>query len=225
MKNLWHFGDSYGTGEWGDDLARKLKLNHIQCSKGGQSNYQILFDIIKYMNEINEGDLVLINWSFMSRGTIMDINSKRGISLNNFYDDENKQITDIAKQKVIQFIDYNINNTFQMQSALLFLASEIQNRLVERGVDVRSVFVKKELKKMGKNIIWPTHNFGLIELDFGEYGYIFWLKKMGYCGMDNEEDRGSENAHIKKGHTDIISEEYKKRIENGEKRRKDVQIL
>ena len=51
MKNLWHFGDSYGTGAWGHSLARKLKRNHIQHSKGGQSNYQILMDIIQNMNK------------------------------------------------------------------------------------------------------------------------------------------------------------------------------
>jgi hypothetical protein len=43
--------------------------------------------------------------------------------------------------------------------------------------------------------------------------------------MNNEEDKGSENAHLKKGITNIIANEYKKRIENGEKRITNAQII
>tara|TARA_Y100001954_G_C15766885_1_gene582233 strand:- start:346 stop:1059 length:714 start_codon:yes stop_codon:yes gene_type:complete len=237
MKNLWHFGDSYGTGAWGHSLARKLKRNHIQHSKGGQSNYQILMDIIQNMNKIDEGDLVLINWSFMSRGTIMDTKSHRGKSMNNLYDDLNEQLIGgffeskaysrlgVEKVKIAKYIDFFLENNFQFQATLLFLAREVQNRLIERGVDVRSVFIEKQNTfLMGDKIEWPIDNFGLIELDFGR-GYWKWLQDNNYCGMNNDEDKGSENAHLKKGITNIIANEYKKRIENGEKGITNVQII
>jgi hypothetical protein len=85
MNKLWIFGDSFSEpyakktriqwqieyksfkGRWpvvyGEMVADKLKLKHINLAKGGTDNYTILDSIIDVINTISPDDIIVIGWS------------------------------------------------------------------------------------------------------------------------------------------------------------------
>lgn len=95
MKNkLWTFGDSFTAGilpdinhfvnyieyidylgiskeevpeNWGYQLAKKLNFSYETFSMGGASNQEIFFNISKNSHKFKKGDIIIINWTYLSR--------------------------------------------------------------------------------------------------------------------------------------------------------------
>jgi hypothetical protein len=97
MKNLWIFGDSFSHtfdskilsggpmklyGEWkGYDpkiysqfIAEELKLNLKQRAINACSNRTILTQFVNVMDEINDDDIIIINWTEINRHRIIHNN-------------------------------------------------------------------------------------------------------------------------------------------------------
>ena len=97
MKNkLWVFGDSF-TAEyyennnyknyveykkgvapiiWSNLLSKKINLEVINHAKCGASNYTIFNQLIKSIDDINENDIVIIGWSYITRYISGDPNTR-----------------------------------------------------------------------------------------------------------------------------------------------------
>lgn len=75
INNLWHFGDSWGLS--GDEknfsnyLSEELGLNWCHRCIGGSSNQKIISAILKETNNFKNGDVILINWSYFVRPTLL----------------------------------------------------------------------------------------------------------------------------------------------------------
>ncbi len=88
MNNLFTFGCSFTEGfnlnhdlyreyknyrggllpkSWPEILSGKLNLNLINYGKGGVGNQEIFSCFCKKVYEIEKGDMVIINWTFMER--------------------------------------------------------------------------------------------------------------------------------------------------------------
>jgi hypothetical protein len=92
MNKIWFFGDSNTDGYnklykwaneyiewkgyqptfWTEILANKLELPFENCGKGGSDNYTILDSIIKQIDNIKEGDYIIIGWSTITRFRLAD---------------------------------------------------------------------------------------------------------------------------------------------------------
>jgi hypothetical protein len=97
MNKLWIFGDSYSEPfqqqivpwksdyiEWktytpkiyGEIIAEKLNLKHINYAVGGTDNYTILDSLINVINVINPNDIIVIGWSHTLRYRVVNKDNK-----------------------------------------------------------------------------------------------------------------------------------------------------
>lgn len=98
MNNLWIFGDSnsalntqlknttvrYGeymdiVGDfdvWSEHLAKKINFNLHNHALIGSSNYTIFDTFCSKISKINDGDIVIINWSVNNRFRVGDGHGK-----------------------------------------------------------------------------------------------------------------------------------------------------
>jgi hypothetical protein len=96
MNKIWFFGDSNTDGYnksyqwvneyinwkgyepkfWPELLANKLELPFENCGKGGSDNYTILDSIIKQIDNIEDGDYMIIGWSAITRFRLADTSDK-----------------------------------------------------------------------------------------------------------------------------------------------------
>ena len=217
MKNFWIFGDSFtappNKNGWGQKLAKKLYRNPKHRGFSGASNYQILLTIINHLSDIKSHDILLVNWSFLTRGVLF---TKDGmVSTNRFYYDEGKSFNTpgnlesheiVIKNTYINSLNYLLENSNQENSMVFRLAQSLQSYFEEKEVRMVSVFLEKDwLTSNDMKIKWPENNFELNELNF-EPDYFTWLKNNDYLG-DSELD-----THYKDNISDIIANEYYKRL-------------
>lgn len=91
---LWAFGDSftesfetqtgliedykkwkgYTPKNYVDFISENLQIEKINKGKGGTSNRTILSNLIKNINEIEDGDIVIVGWTNIGRFRIVDYN-------------------------------------------------------------------------------------------------------------------------------------------------------
>lgn len=217
MKTLWLFGDSFtapgNQRGWGYYLSKKLNYNFKHKGISGASNYQILFNLVRNLSYIKENDLIVINWSFLTRGTLFSTDGM--ISSNRFYFDEEKSWNKLnnlenseihIKNNNIDILNYIIDNSIQENSMVFTLAKAIQDYLETKNINVYSNFLEKGwLTHNGKKLPWPEDNFGLNNLNF-EPDYFTWLDSNNYLG-DSDLD-----THYKVGISHIIGQAYLDRI-------------
>ena len=75
MKKVWIFGCSFSSeykyikfeDTYGNLLAKELGYDVKNKSKAANSNDKILYDLTMNLKNINEGDIILFQFSFFSR--------------------------------------------------------------------------------------------------------------------------------------------------------------
>lgn len=222
-KTFWQFGDSFtapmNPKNWGYKLSKKLGYESFeQRGKLGHSNYQILTDVISEIDNIKEGDGIIVNWSYLSRGIIVtkveDLEANI-LSTNRYFNDEEKQATHADNleegeipilNKYIQLIDMFTRNNINFNVPLFYQFKFIQDILEKRGCNVYSVFLETNfLKDFNKTIPWPDDNFGINTIDF-KNGYESFLRENDYLGPSEID------THYKRMISGIIAEEFYKRL-------------
>ena len=209
---LYHFGDSFsistGTQEnFGTKIAEYYKLNYIHLGNGGDSNDQILEKIMKEQYQFKIGDIVLINFSFLSRFLTVDENGTL-ISSARYFDDSNRGFTGDQREYFNNddtVLDYFLNNNYEYNIRLFSLINTFLSILVERGITIYSVMIRKEELYKGKKI-YKIEDYDLKlfnELIF-EPTYFDWLVNRGW--------KNEEEGHYTKGIQEELSQEYIKRI-------------
>lgn len=223
MKAFWQFGDSYtaplNPKNWGYELSKKLGYQSFeQRGKLGHSNYQILTDIISEIDNIKDGDGIIVNWSYLSRGIIVtkveDLEANI-LSTNRFFNDEEKSHNhpDTLEdgeipilEKFVQLIDIFTKNNINFNPPIFYQFKIIQNILQKRGIKVYSVFLEKDyLTDFGRKVEWPEDNFGLNIIEF-KNGYENFLRESDYLG------NSSIDTHYKSNLSEIIADEVLKKI-------------
>jgi hypothetical protein len=98
MKNnkLYHFGDSFAvvkkSKNFGEYIADYFNMHYINRGETGISNEQIFHKILDCYNDINSKDVVMINFSFLGRGLMVNENGSLK-STNTLLDDNQNIIT------------------------------------------------------------------------------------------------------------------------------------
>jgi hypothetical protein len=209
---LYHFGDSFSisTGiqeNFGKKIADNYELIYLHLGNGGDSNDQILEKIMKEQYQIKRGDVVLINFSFLSRFLTVDENGTL-ISSARYFDDSNRGFTEHQREYFNYddtVLDYFLNNNYEYNIRLFSLINTFLSILVERGITIYSVLIRKEELYMGKKI-YKIEDYDLKlfnELIF-EPTYFDWLVNRGW--------KNEEEGHYTKGIQEELAQEYIKRI-------------
>lgn len=100
----------YVPEAYGDIISRELKLNQINYSKPGTNNYEIFQKICDTFDEVNENDLIIIQWTQISRFRLVNKNNE----WENFYADVShytekiKNCDDVSKSTISEIL---INRT------------------------------------------------------------------------------------------------------------------
>jgi hypothetical protein len=210
---LYHFGDSFSNGigfdrSFGKFISNHYNLNYQLLGNGGDSNDQIFQKIIKEQKSFNYGDVILINFSFLSRFLTVDKESNL-VSSAGYYDDSKRGFTG---EQMDYFnhdhtvLDYFLNHNYEYNMRLFYLINSFLNTLFEKGITIYSVMIRKEKLYMGKKIYKvDDYDLNLInELKF-EPTYYQWLIDKGW--------KNEEEGHYTKGIQMDLAQEYIKRID------------
>lgn len=217
MKNtLYHFGDSFGKAEnfsnsFGIKIANHYGLKYLDFSDGGLSNDQILQRILSNLHIFKNGDVVLINFSYLTRFLTLDPNLNL-TSTAKYFDDNSKQSTDLMNSFYDgreTLMDYFLNYNFEYNIKLFKTINSLLDSLNKMGIKTYSVLLKKDILYNGERLINPNeYELDLInELKF-EPTYYDWLVNKGW--------KNEEEGHYTKGIQDELYLEYIKRINNYE---------
>jgi hypothetical protein len=211
---LYHFGDSFAVAKksknFGAYIAEHFNMCYINQGETGISNEQIFHKILDCYDNINSGDIVLINFSFLARGLL--VNEMGDLkSTNTLLDDNQNIITaeglNLLRTNSAAILDYFIKYNYDYNIKLFTSISKVLNNLKKKDVKVYHVFIKKDNLYYGNKVFNKTqYDFHLPnELDF-KPNYYQWLK---YKEWKNEED-----IHYTYNIQKELSIEYIKRINN-----------
>jgi hypothetical protein len=122
MSNLWVYGDSFSMDMnldsappfvqyrdykkrylncYGDFIAKELNLNLINRAIGGIDNFTILENICKDIENIKEGDLVVIGWGSQTRFRIVYDITNDWVPVSNHTDSFEPNLDNISIQKIL----------------------------------------------------------------------------------------------------------------------------
>jgi len=214
MKNntLHHFGASFAvvrkSKNFGNYIADDLGINYINYAKVGCSNEEILHEILDAYNNIKPNDIVLINFSRLSR-SLMVTSEGTFKSTNTLLNDANQTITNEGLQLfrsdngdiLNYFIKYNYDYNFK----LFTLITKILSNLEKNGIKIYYVFVKKEKLYYGSQYV--------NELNYESIGKNQLLFKPNYHQwLVNNNWHNNEDIHYTDNIQKELAEEYIKRI-------------
>jgi len=193
MQKIFHFGDSYGTIKYYD--SNKIFCHHIAdiigfefntYAFGGLSNEIIFKKILDNLQYYNQGDILFINFSFLSRGCYYDKIKKEIKSTNTLYNEiynntiyNTRAYNKILKQNegVLSLVEYYLNNPIDYNFRLFGLINPVFQYLESKDVSIFYIFAEEadytdSLLHFGTNIKFKN-------------GYVKWLLENGF---HNEED-------------------------------------
>jgi hypothetical protein len=183
MNKLWHFGDSFATFTNHNDtfshwIARSIEYVYVPMGESGLSNEQIFSKILKYYNSFKKDDILIINFSFLSRMSYVD--SFGNIhSTNTLFDDGNSQLTkqgvDFLRTDNEKMIDYLLSCNYDYNIKLFKNISILLNNLIDLGVLVYSVSIKKEELYLNKKIF----KINQYNLNIPNEIFFFRVRKVG----------------------------------------------
>jgi len=214
MKNnkLYHFGDSFAvvkkSKNFGEYIADDLGLFYVNKGETGISNEQIFHKILDCYNDINSNDVVMINFSFLGRGLMVNENGSLK-STNTLLDDNQNIITteglNLLRTNSAAILDYFIKYSYDYNIKLFTSISKVLNNLEKKGVRVYHIFIKKDNLYYGNKIFNKTeYDFNLPnELNF-KPNYYQWLI--------NKQWKNEEDIHYTNNIQKELAEEYIKII-------------
>jgi len=162
MNTVWTFGDSLTEGfrsnnpwakkyvEWkgyipltyGEIISKKLNYKLINLGKGGSDNNTIFESFIKKINNIKDGDIVIIGWSDIGRFRLATKNNEWCSFVPNF-DYNMKNMENISNQTIMEVCVNRLSDVYISE------------------VNIWINFLKKTIKNF-KVINWSAFNQGKI---------------------------------------------------------------
>ena len=187
MNKLWVFGDSFSSDfnierahenhkeymkiigvdtmkHWPSILADKLSMSLTNLAKGGNSNYQIFFDLCENINQIEENDIVLIGWALIGKFILAEKNEFSNIHPHgmNFYGPisgagineiiKNRK-NEIWKNEVISW-EKIIKETIRLKNAKVIFWSGEEKLLENNKIDITKCLT---MSSETNNVVGDSH--------------------------------------------------------------------
>lgn len=221
MNKLWHFGDSFTTcGNFEKIFSEyiafhfNLELNHN--GHGGTGNFEIFSEIIKKDTSFKSGDMILINWSYFNRITLIERNGDLiGVDnlLINIKDKIEKNKINLTAKNFL--LDY-VNDWSFIESARLFkhIIHPYLTGLEKRGIKIKMVF----LEQLFPHNINKTTFYNKFPMNDSIITDLFkksWVLEFHhhYCHFLVSRDwMKDESVHYAKNIQPLLADEYIKRI-------------
>jgi hypothetical protein len=160
MKKLFHFGDSYGTVKYHGDnkhfchhIADSIEYEYITAfTVGGVSNEIIFRKILEQIQNYREGDIIFINFSFLSRGCFLNkvtnTIESTNVLFNEIYDKKvfNKyKYSKILEENegVLSLVDYYIKNPIDYNFRLFKLINPLFEYLISKKISIFYIFIEE----------------------------------------------------------------------------------
>ena len=212
QNKLHHFGASFAvvrkSKNFGNYIADDLGVDYINYAKVGCSNEEIFHSILDAYNNIITNDIVLINFSFLSRSLMVtpDGNFK---STNTLLNDDNQTITNeglqLFRSDIGDILNYFIKYNYDYNIKLFTLISKSLSNLEKKGIKIYYVFVKKEELYYGRETV-NKFNYDSI----GQNQLVF--KPNYYQWLINNNWHNEEDIHYTNGIQKLLAAEYIKRM-------------
>lgn len=212
QNKLHHFGASFAvvrkSKNFGNYIADDLGVDYINYAKVGCSNEEIFHSILDAYNNIITNDIVLINFSFLSRSLMVtpDGNFK---STNTLLNDDNQTITNeglqLFRSDIGDILNYFIKYNYDYNIKLFTLISKVLCNLEKKGIKIYYVFVKKEELYYGRETV-NKFNYDSI----GQNQLVF--KPNYYQWLINNNWHNEEDIHYTNGIQKLLAAEYIKRM-------------
>jgi hypothetical protein len=160
MKKLFHFGDSYGTVKYSGGnkhfchhISDSIEYEYVSAfTNGGASNEIIFRKILEQLHNYKEGDIIFINFSFLSRGCFLNkitnkIESTNAL-YNEIYDHEiynKKKYSRVLEENegVLSLVDYYIKNPIDYNFRLFKLINPLFEYLISKKISIFYIFIEE----------------------------------------------------------------------------------
>ena len=191
MGDIFHFGDSYScTGEnkekhFVELLSEDMGYNYNGIGRiPGGSNEQILTKLLSIVYEIKKKDMLFFNFSFFTRGCFYDSSINDIRSTNSYYNEDNKNISVHADEKIMEILTYQLNCVEDYNRRLFTQFDIIFRLLIKNNVFVNYIFIdnydwSNKLLCHGNNITFNN-------------GFQNWLHEKSF--HNNEECHYTRNV-------------------------------
>ena len=169
MNKLWIFGDSFSSDfdikyshqnhidymnlmdvnemiHWPTILANKLNYKLVNLAKGGNSNYQIFFNLCENINQIEENDIILIGWALIGKFIIADNNQFSNIHPHGLYfhapisSSSIVEINENRKNEIwvneVRYWEKLINEFIKLKNCKIIFWSGEEDKLKNINIDV-----------------------------------------------------------------------------------------
>jgi hypothetical protein len=160
MKKLFHFGDSYGTVKYyGDNkhfchhIADSIEYEYTAAfTVGGASNEIIFREILEQLHNYKEGDIIFINFSFLSRGCFLNKITNKIESTNALYNEiydyeiyNKKKYSRVLEENegVLSLVDYYIKNPIDYNFRLFKLINPLFEYLISKKISIFYIFIEE----------------------------------------------------------------------------------
>ena len=160
MKKLFHFGDSYGTVKYSDGnkhfchhISDSIKYEYISAfTYGGASNEIIFRKILEQLHNYKEGDIIFINFSFLSRGCFLNKVTNTIESTNTLYNEiyDKKMFNKYKYSRVLEenegvlsLVDYYIKNSVDYNFRLFKLINPLFEYLISKKISIFYIFIEE----------------------------------------------------------------------------------
>lgn len=214
MNNLWHFGSSYGLSGPNENvfsyhIAERFNKNLIHKVVSGSSNFMIFSKILEYEKEFKKNDIVLINWTWLSRGEYID-KYETLKSTNIFIKEKNMELINPPDENELN-LDWILNWSYDWNVKLFkYIISNYFINLKKRGIESYNVWFSDDSvyqNSIKKNFSIKRCNLSNI-LDFNP-NYLEWLGGKNWLKTNPNEIGG---GHYKNGIQKDLAEEYINKI-------------
>ena len=215
MKKLFHFGDSYGTVKYSGGnkhfchhISDSIEYEYISAfTYGGASNEIIFRKILEQLHNYKEGDIIFINFSFLSRGCFLNKVTNTIESTNILYNEiyDKKMFNKYKYSKILEenegvlcLLDYYIKNPIDYNFRLFKLINPLFEYLISKKISIFYIFIEESsytdtLLNCGTNIKF-------------EDGFGNWLIKNNF--------HNNEDIHYSIGIQPMLADVILKKTDN-----------
>ncbi len=169
MNTIWVFGCSFSSGylevpvekSYGSILANKLNFNIKNLSRPGNCNDKIYYDLMNNINDINDNDIIIYQFSSFNRIGFFKNNND-----NSYFSSAGVPELGVEyKQKEVNFSEYNLNDLTKMLDFILtwqplrfkFNLKNTINILnylqINKNIKYKIIFLTNECKYFSDNIL------------------------------------------------------------------------
>lgn len=179
--------------------ANNARTSTMIPEESGNSNDHIFNNFCHIVEHINEGDVVIIQWTFMERFLWVDTETNKTVSIlpNQYTSIKNKNLMD----------EILVNKSHHLWFDQLFIKEKLINECAKfKKFNVFFWSMDDKLYKLKKEVTENNSNYLFIKNKVGFKGVVDLLNRYGRTSITNETNNQIQDSHFGKVAHKVLGE-------------------